>query len=103
MTSVLSRTDVDAIHDAPGLAKDAAGHPLVSPEIFVIVDLPKRTTHTGANVPLRGVQRGAFAIRPEVKIVEGRNFEWGRNEVIVGRGAQTEFSNTEVGSTLRFG
>jgi putative ABC transport system permease protein len=103
MTSVLSRTDVDAIRDAPGLAKDAAGHPLVSPEIFVIVDLPKRTTNTGANVPLRGVQRGAFAIRPEVKIVEGRTFEWGRNEVIVGRGAQTEFSGTEVGSELRFG
>ncbi|HYC91012.1 MAG TPA: ABC transporter permease [Thermoanaerobaculia bacterium] len=103
MTSVMTRTDVDAIRDAPGVARGADGKPLVSPELFVIVDLPKRTTNTSANVPLRGVERGAFAIRPEVKIVEGRMFEWGRNEVIIGRGAHAEFGNADVGSELRFG
>ncbi|HEX2062447.1 MAG TPA: ABC transporter permease [Thermoanaerobaculia bacterium] len=103
MTSVLGRSDVDAIAAAPGVARGADGKPLVSPELFVIVDLPKRTTNTPANVPLRGVQPSAFTIRPEVKIVEGRAFEWGRNEVIVGRGAHAEFGGTEVGSELRFG
>ena len=103
MSSVLGRSDVDVIHDAPGVARGADGKPLMSPELFVIVDLPKRTTNTPANVPLRGVQRAAFAIRPEVKIVEGRAFEWGKNEVIVGRGAHAQFSGTEVGSELRFG
>jgi putative ABC transport system permease protein len=103
MTSVMTRTDVDAIRDAPGVARGADGKPLVSPELFVIVDLPKRTTNTSANVPLRGVEGGAFALRPEVKIVEGRMFEWGRNEVIIGRGAHAEFGNADVGSELRFG
>lgn len=103
MTSVLGRAEVDIIRDAAGIAKGADGKPLVSPEMFVIVDLPKRTTNTSANVPLRGVQPGAFTIRPEVKIVEGRMFEWGRNEVIVGRGAHVEFGGTDVGSELRFG
>jgi putative ABC transport system permease protein len=103
MSSVLARTDVDAIRDAPGVARGADGKPLISPELFVIVDLPKRSTNTSANVPLRGVQPGGFAIRPEVKIVEGRMFEWGRNEVIVGRGAHVEFGGTDVGSELRFG
>ena len=103
MTSVLNRDEVDVIRDAAGIARGADGKPLVSPETFVIVDLPKRTSNTSANVPLRGVQPGAFAIRPEVKIVEGRVFEWGRNEVIVGRGAHAEFGGTEVGSDLRFG
>jgi putative ABC transport system permease protein len=103
MSSVLMRTDVDAIRDAPGVARGADGKALVSPEIFVLVDLPKRSTNTPANVSLRGVQPGAFAIRPEVKIVEGRPFAWGRNEVIVGRGAHAEFGGTEVGSELRFG
>lgn len=103
MTSVLSRNDVDIIRDAPGLARGADGKPLLSPELFVIVDLPKRTTNTSANVPLRGIQPGGLAIRPEVKVVEGRMFEWGRNEVIVGRGAHAEFGGTEVGSELRFG
>lgn len=103
MTSVLNRDEVDVIRDSAGIARGADGKPLVSPETFVIVDLPKRTSNTSANVPLRGVQPGAFAIRPEVKIVEGRVFEWGRNEVIVGRGAHAEFGGTEVGSDLRFG
>ncbi len=103
MSSFLLRSDVDAIRDAPGLARGADGKALMSPELFVIVDLPKRSTMTSANVPLRGVQEGAFAIRPEVKIIEGRKFEWGRNEVIVGRGAFREFAGTEVGSSLKFG
>lgn len=103
MTSVLNRDEVDVIRDADGIARGADGKPLVSPETFVIVDLPKRSSNTPANVPLRGVQPGAFAIRPEVKIVEGRTFAWGRNEVIVGRGAHAEFGGTEVGSDLRFG
>lgn len=103
MSSVMSRTDVDAVRDAPGVARGADGKALISPEMFVIVDLPKRSTNTSANVPLRGVQPGGFAIRPEVKIVEGRMFEWGRNEVIVGRGAHAEFGGTDVGAELRFG
>lgn len=103
MTSVLLRNDVDVIRDAPGVALGADGKPLLSPELFVIVDLPKRTSNTPANVPLRGVQPAAFVIRPEVKIVEGRRFEPGKNEVIVGRGAHAEFGGTDVGSELRFG
>lgn len=103
MTSSLGRTDVDAIRDALGVARGSDGKPLISPELFVLVDLPKRSTNTPANVPLRGVQPGAFEIRPEVKIVQGRMFEWGKNEVIVGRGALTEFAGTDVGAELRFG
>lgn len=103
MSSVLTREDVEVIRDAPGVARGADGKALISPELFVIVDLPKRSTKTPANVPMRGVQPGGFAIRPEVKIVQGRMFEWGRNEVIVGRGAFAEFGDTEVGSELRFG
>ena len=103
MSSVLSRADVDAVRDAPGVARGADGKALISPEMFVLVDLPKRSTNTSANVPLRGVQRGGFAIRPEVKIVEGRPFAWGKNELIVGRGAHLEFGGTEVGADLHFG
>lgn len=103
MSSVMTRADVDAVGDAPGVARGADGKPLVSPEFFVLVDLPKRSTNTSANVPMRGVQRAGFTIRPEVKIIEGRQLEWGRNEVVVGRGAHLEFSGTDVGSELRFG
>ncbi|HWW60552.1 MAG TPA: ABC transporter permease [Thermoanaerobaculia bacterium] len=102
MSSVMQRTDADVLREAPGVAR-ANGKALVSPELFVVVDMPKRSTNTRANVPLRGVKQEAFLLRPEVKIVEGRPFEWGRNEVIVGRSAQSQFGNTDLGSNLAFG
>ena len=102
MTSVMLRPDLDAIRTAPGIAR-VNGEPVVSSELFVIVDLPKRSTGTDANVPMRGVTKQAYQVRPELKIVEGRNFEWGKNEVIVGRGAETQFKGTEIGSRLKFG
>ncbi|HEX6178589.1 MAG TPA: ABC transporter permease [Thermoanaerobaculia bacterium] len=102
MTSILGRDEARIIADAPGVAK-ADGKPLVSPELFVIVNLPKKSTGTDANVPIRGVEQPAFAVRPVVRIIEGRAFAWGRNEVIVGRGARSEFSGLDVGSDINFG
>jgi putative ABC transport system permease protein len=69
----------------------------------VIIDRPKRTTETIANVPMRGVQPAAFEVRDGVKIVQGRRFEWGKNEVIVGSGAAREFGGLDVGSTIIVG
>lgn len=102
MTSVLTRDDVELVRNAPAVAR-AGGDPLASPELFVLVDLPKRSTGTEANVPMRGVRKEAFAVRPEIHVVEGKMFAWGTNEVIVGRSAQTQFRNTEVGTLLQFG
>ena len=102
MSSVLLRDDVEIIRNAPAVAK-TGGQPLASPELFVLVDLAKRSTGTDANVPMRGVRKEAFLVRPEIKIVDGKMFTWGTNEVIVGRSAQTQFKNTEVGTELQFG
>jgi len=71
--------------DGPGLARSPEGA-LASAELFVIINLPKRSTGTDVNVPLRGVERPAFKVRDQLKIVDGRAFEWGKNEVIVGVG-----------------
>jgi putative ABC transport system permease protein len=102
MTSILGRDAVRIVADAPGVAR-AEGRALVSPELFVIINLPKRSTGTDANVAMRGVEPPGFGVRPEVKIVEGRAFEWGRNEVVVGRGAELEFAGLGVGSALDLG
>jgi len=102
MTSVLLRDDVELIRNAPTVAR-ANGQPLASPELFVLVDLAKRSSGTEANVPMRGVRKEAFAVRPEIKVVEGKMFAWGTNEVIVGRAAQSQFRNTEVGTVMQFG
>lgn len=102
MTSILSRDDATLLSALPGVARKGE-QALISPELFVIVNLPKKSTGTDANVPMRGVEEETFAVRDAVKIVEGRMFEWGRNEVIVGRAAVDQFAGLDLGSELRFG
>ena len=74
---------------------------LASPELYVVADVPKRSTGTDANVIVRGVGQAAFQLRDEVEIVEGRNFEPGKGELIAGRGAHIQFAGIDVGSTVR--
>jgi putative ABC transport system permease protein len=102
MVSGLSHDETRIIADAPGVARNASG-PLASAELFVIIDLPKRATGTDANVPLRGVEPSALAVRDNMKITRGRMFGWGQNEVIVGEGAVQEFAGLDVGSKIKVG
>lgn len=102
MMSGIVRDDTRVIAEAPGVLRAGEG-PVASAELYVIVDVPKRTTGTDANVPLRGVQPAAFEVRNEVEILEGRRFEPGKNEVIVGRAAAAEFAGLDLGSTMRWG
>jgi putative ABC transport system permease protein len=102
MVSGFSREQTRVIADAPGVARTGDG-PLSSAELFVIINLPKRSTGTDANVPLRGVEPAALKVRDDVKIVAGRMFTWGKDEVIVGAGAAREFAGLDVGSTIKVG
>ena len=103
MVSGLSRENTRVIADAPGVARNPDGSGLASAELFVIINLPKRSTGMDANVPLRGVEGAAWQVRDNMKIVSGRMFEWGKNEVIVGAGAAREFAGMDVGSTIKVG
>lgn len=102
MTSGFSRAETRVIADAKGLARDASGA-LSSAELFVVINLPKRASGTDANVPLRGVEPTAFGVRGNLNFVQGRNFERGRNEVVVGRGAAREFAGLDLGNTIQLG
>ncbi len=102
MTSGLSREEVRLIMDAPGIARTPEG-PLASAELFVMINLPKRSTGTDANVPLRGVERAAGPVRGGLTFVEGRDVASGRNEVVVGAGAARAFAGLELGKTIRVG
>ena len=102
MTSGLSGDSARIIQEKPGIAKDAAG-PLTSPELLVIVNHPLRRTGTDANVPLRGVEPGAFRVHKNVHIIEGRTFQPGRNEIIAGRAATGQFAGLTVGTSVKWG
>ena len=99
MTSGLGGSEVDIIKSAPGLRRDGQSG-LASAELYVIIDQPKKSTGTAANVPMRGVDRTVLSVRDEVKIVEGRMLEFGTNEVIVGRGAAVNFAGLNVGDEV---
>lgn len=102
LNSGLSYEQTQIIKQMPNIRKDG-NEVMGSAELYVVVDIKKKTTDTPANVPLRGVQAGAFKVRPNVRIVEGSNFRTGQNELIVGRAAQGMFAGLDVGSTIRFG
>jgi putative ABC transport system permease protein len=102
MVSGLGKEQVRVIADAPGLARNANGA-LASAELSVIIDLPKRSSGTDANVPLRGVEPAGFSIRDGFKVVSGRLFEGGKSEVMVGAGAAREFAGLELGGRIKVG
>jgi len=102
MDSILMLEETRVIADTAGVSRTPEG-PNASAELFVIVNIPKRTTGTDANVPLRGVEPGAFRVRDELRIVKGRNFQPGRNEIIAGIGASREFDAVDVGARHRWG
>jgi putative ABC transport system permease protein len=99
MTSGLVGPAVDVIKSAPGLQRDGQVA-VASAELYVIIDIPKIGTNTPANVPMRGVEPTAATVRREFSIAEGRMFEFGTNEVVVGRGASVNFRGLTVGSTI---
>lgn len=103
LNSGLGNDQAQLIADAPGISRDAAGRPVAAAELYVIVDIPMRDGGTSANVPLRGVQQHSFTVRDNIRIVEGRNFQEGQNELIVGRAAQGKFAGLDVGDSIKFG
>jgi putative ABC transport system permease protein len=97
MTSGLTGPETEVVKQAPGLAH-VNNRAQAASEMYVVVDLNKRTTGTPANVPLRGIEPESLAIRPEVTIVEGRPLQFGTNEAIVGRSALRQFRGIDLGS-----
>jgi ABC-type antimicrobial peptide transport system permease subunit len=101
MYSGISRETASIIAGYPFVAKDAQGLPLMSAETFVVVPL-ERATGGLANVVARGVNLSVFRVRNNIEIVEGRVFNSGAREVVVGTAFAKRFSNSAVGDSIRF-
>jgi putative ABC transport system permease protein len=102
LNSVLDRDSVNVITQAPGVARGADGKPVASAELSVVANLPKRSDPSvEANAQIRGVGDEAWALRPNVKITQGRRFKPGLRELVVGEGALRQFAGLEMGKQLR--
>ena len=103
ISSWVSKDKFDVLRTLPGIDKSSSGQPLVSPETVIIFKLPKKDDPKGSNVIVRGVSPAAFDIRPEVKLVAGRMFRPGTNEMIAARRISNRFVNTSIGDSFEFG
>ena len=102
LNSGLSNEQTLVVANAPGVLKDGDST-VMSAELYVVTDVRKKSNDADANVPFRGVQAGVFDVRENVRLADGRMFEPGKNEIIVGLAAQREFRGLETGATIRFG
>ena len=98
--SVITREQLPLVSQLPGIARADNGTPLASAELSQVVNLPTRANGTDANAQLRGVSDTAFALRPQVRIVEGRRFESGKRELVIGVGAQRQYIGLDVGRQI---
>jgi putative ABC transport system permease protein len=102
MESVITLDSVRIIEDAPGIAR-AGGRPLASAEVVVIATFPLKEGGTPANAQVRGVSPNILDVRKTVQVVEGRFFEAGRNELVIGRNVASSYAGFELGNKVEFG
>jgi putative ABC transport system permease protein len=105
--SGVSREQAALIESLPQISRDAAGRPRVSKEVVVLNSLPKRNDDGSAsdrrsNVPIRGMPPMGLELRSQVKLVEGRMFRPGANEIVVGSSVAHRFAGVELGQSLSF-
>jgi putative ABC transport system permease protein len=102
VNSGLDRESGDLIKQAPGVRTGANGRPVGSAEMMIIAELyRKEDAKNVVNITVRGVEPDAFILRPQVKMISGRQFTPGLRELIVGRGVNRQFGGADVGQVVR--
>jgi putative ABC transport system permease protein len=101
--SILDREAAGIIINLPQMARFSDGRPMSSKEVVVIINLNKLGAEGISNVTVRGVEEPAFELRPQVRIVRGRMFNWGAREVIAGAGITNRFAGAQIGGKVKFG
>src|SRR5215469_5068708 len=102
MSGAVSLDQVKIVEDKPGVARNANG-PLVTPEVVVVAAFPLLSSGTDANVQVRGVSPKALEVRNNIKIVQGRFFQPGLAELVVGRNVDKTYAGLSLGDSVRFG
>jgi putative ABC transport system permease protein len=102
MTGGVSIETLKVVQDAPGIARSADG-PLVTAEVVLVAPIPMLSTGTDANVQIRGVAANVLAIRNKIKMIQGRMFQPGLAELVVGKNANTTYSGLKLGDSVSLG
>ncbi len=100
INSAITRGQSATAEALPGIATDAQGHRQVSREVAVLNSQQRRDSTETANVTMRGTSAVGLAIRPQVKLVQGRMFRPGTSEIIVGQAVTRGFAHMSLGDTV---
>lgn len=99
--SGINREHAAIIATQPELAVDSSGQPMITYDVAVLVSLKKRSDNMPSNVTVRGVSPGVERIRPFVKVIEGKLPGAGTREIMVSKGINGKFNNTNIGDSIR--
>jgi putative ABC transport system permease protein len=103
MMGGITLDSVKLLQDKPGVARDSSGAALITQEVVGVVPFPLISTGTDANVQVRGVSPNVLTVRPFVKMDQGRMFQPGLTELIVGKNASKTYLGMKLGDTLNLG
>jgi len=101
--SGVTRDQASIIETQPEAAIGADGQALLAKEMVVLITLPKKGTNAPSNVVIRGIGASSLALRPQVRLVEGRMPKPGLSEIAAGRSIAERFKGSGIGDILRFG
>ena len=102
LTSGMSREKYQDLKFKPGIARSPSGEPMTSLEMVTVINLPS-VDSGGFNVNLRGIEPNGIVLRDGLKIAQGRWFQAGRREVVVGKSIAERHPTASLGKRLRFG
>ena len=102
MMGGITLESIKVLQDAPGVARDTSGSPLLTQDVVGVIPVPLISTGTDANVQVRGVSPNVLEVRKFVKIVQGRMFQAGLNELVVGKNASKTYQGLTVGNKIDF-
>lgn len=103
LNSNVSPEQFQTIRTKPGLARLANGDPMASLELVTVFVLESPANPSGINITLRGLSPAGFEMRDYVRISEGRMFQSGKRELVVGKGVAKRYPNAKLGGRLELG
>ena len=101
LTSWINIGNAQTIMTDPRIVRDSSGTPMASCEIVIITSKPKKSDNQPANITMRGVTPEAFKVRNGIKLVEGRMFEPGLFEIIVGKKIADRVNGLNIGDVVK--
>jgi ABC-type lipoprotein release transport system permease subunit len=101
--SGVERNQAAIVETLPDIATGSDGQPLLAKEMVVLISLTKRGGNKPANVVIRGTTPASLALRPQLRLVEGRMPKPGSAEIMAGNSIAKRFKGGGIGEMLHFG